>query len=94
VELHNKDIIVGFEEKHGDAKSPLETWARLIENNDFEHLQDLKQTIKSADYVKPWTVFNIGGNKYRLICVVNYEVKKVVIHDIMTHAEYDRGKWR
>ena len=48
----------------------------------------------SADYVDPFMVFNIGGNKYRLIAVIHYNRRKVYIRQVLTHAEYDRDKWK
>ncbi|MBI4357989.1 MAG: type II toxin-antitoxin system HigB family toxin, partial [Candidatus Omnitrophica bacterium] len=62
--------------------------------NSFKHLNELKQTFGSADYVRPYTVFNISGNKYRLITLVNYQIRTVFVEQILTHREYDRGKWR
>lgn len=48
----------------------------------------------SADKVGKFTVFDIGGNKYRLIAAIHYNRKKVYIRHVLTHAEYDRGKWK
>jgi len=65
-----------------------------MESNKFENFIDLKRLFGSADYVKPYVVFNIGGNKYRLIGLVDYELGMVSIEHVLTHAEYDRGRWR
>ena len=65
-----------------------------MEANPFKHFNELRQIFGSADYVKPYAVFNIAGNKYRLIAVVNYSIATVLVEKIMTHAEYDKGKWR
>lgn len=48
----------------------------------------------SADYVPPFTVFNVKGNTYRLISVVDYSEKVVVVRNLLTHAEYDKGNWK
>lgn len=48
----------------------------------------------SADGVENLTVFDIGGNKYRLIALVDYEYQKVFIRAILTHAEYDKEGWK
>ena len=55
---------------------------------------DLKKAFGSADYVRPFTVFDIGGNKYRLIAVIDYALGLVSIVDVLTHEEYGRGRWR
>ena len=65
-----------------------------MESNNFKHFVELKKTFGSADQVKPHTVFNISGNRYRLIAVVNYALKSVSIERVLTHGEYDEGRWR
>ena len=65
-----------------------------MESNSFRHFVDLKRTFGSADQVKPHTVFNIAGNKYRLIAVVDYALQGVSVECVLTHAEYDEGPWR
>lgn len=61
-----------FARKHPDSRSSLNSWTQTIESNSFKHFVDLKKTFGSADQVKPHTVFDISGNKYRLIAVVDY----------------------
>ena len=54
----------------------------------------LKQVYRNADLVGRRTVFNIAGNKYRLIARVNYHTQRVFVLYLLTHAEYDRGAWK
>lgn len=49
---------------------------------------EMKQTFGSADIVGALTIFNIGGNKYRLIALINYSLKLVLVQDVLTHSEY------
>jgi len=49
---------------------------------------------KSADKVGKFTVFDIGGNKFRLVAAVHYNRKKVYSRHVLTHVEYDRGTWK
>jgi mRNA interferase HigB len=65
-----------------------------MEANSFKHFAELKKTFGSADHVKPYTVFDISGNKYRLIAVVDYALQAVAVECVLTHAEYDKGQWR
>ena len=65
-----------------------------MRSNEFKNPNQLKQTFPFADYVKPYTVFNISGNKHRLISVINYTVTVVAVQDVLTHSEYDKGEWR
>lgn len=89
-----RERLVQFYVKHRDAERPLKTWAQMIESNDFKHFVDLKQSFRSADFVRPRTVFDISGNKYRLIALVEYQLAAVSIEHVLTHKEYGLGKWR
>lgn len=48
----------------------------------------------SADKVDKLTVFNVGGNKIRLIAAIHYNRKKVYVRAVLTHKEYDAGNWK
>jgi len=65
-----------------------------MEGEVFAGFNDLRATYASADHVDGLTVFNIGGNKYRLIAAIHYNRKKVFIRAVLTHADYDRGDWK
>ena len=80
--------------KHPEGEGPPEAWYRIMRREVFEDFNALRETFGSADYVDPFTVFNIGGNKYRLIAVIHYNRRKVYIRQVLTHAEYDRDKWK
>jgi len=89
-----KPALVAFWKKHPDAESPLLAWYRIISTQVFTDFNDLCATFASADYVSGLTVFNIGGNKYRLIAAIHYNRRKVYIRHVLTHAEYDRDGWK
>ena len=65
-----------------------------MESEIFPDFDDLRATFASADFVGGLTVFNIGGNKYRLIAAIHYNRRKVFIRAVLTHIEYDRGNWK
>lgn len=92
--LVGKEFLQEFSKKHPASKTALEAWEKTIGAGQFKHLIDLKQTFGSADYVKPCTVFDISGNKYRLIAVLNYKLGIASVKVVLTHAEYDEGAWR
>jgi mRNA interferase HigB len=79
---------------HPDAKEALEYWYRLAKAGDFLSFADLKNSFRSVDYVKKLTVFDLGGNKFRLIAAVHYNRQKVYIRAVLTHKEYDLGQWK
>jgi mRNA interferase HigB len=60
----------------------------------FGNFAELKELFPSADQVANKTVFNIGGNKYRLIAALHYNRGRVYIRAILTHREYDKGNWK
>jgi len=83
-----------FYEKEKQAEQPLLAWHRIVKNSRFGNLAELRRTFPSADRVGSYTVFNIGGNKYRLITVIHYNVGKVFIRKALTHKQYDQGAWK
>jgi mRNA interferase HigB len=66
----------------------------IVKETEYDSFNELKQHFRSADYVDGLVVFNISGNKYRLIAAIHFNRKKVYIRHILTHQEYDRGKWK
>ena len=81
-------------DRHSDSASSLKACAQNMEKSTFKHFAQLRQVFGAADYVAPYTVFNAAGNKYRLIALVNYTLGAVSVESIMTHADYDKGKWK
>jgi mRNA interferase HigB len=79
---------------HPDADTPLRAWYREVEHAHWEKYADVRAAYPSADQVGKYTVFNIGGNKYRLIVVIHYNRGKVYVRHILPHKAYDRGKWK
>lgn len=81
---------------HADAKGPLTAWYSLVDNHStvWANFADLRQSYPKADLVGNCVVFDIGGNKYRLITRVFYDCHKVYVLCVLTHKEYDTGKWK
>jgi mRNA interferase HigB len=79
---------------HGDLVGPLEAWHRIAKKADWGSLEDVRRELPSADGVEKYTVFNIKGGNYRLISEINYLTKLVFIREVLTHDEYDRGRWK
>ena len=83
-----------FAEKHPDAKPALQHWYSLMKEKHFGSFVELRAIFPSADQVGKLTVFNIGGGKARLIAAIHYNRRKVYIRAVLTHDEYDKGKWK
>jgi mRNA interferase HigB len=79
-----------FWELHPQSKEPLLAWFRVMERSNFADFNSVKAAFRTADYVAPYTIFNIAGNKFRLITAIHYNRKRIYIRHVFTHAEYDR----
>ena len=80
--------------RHADAKPSLESWFGVVRAATWQTPAEMKRVYPQADIVGRRTVFNIAGNKYRLVARVNYQVQVVFALYILTHVEYDRGAWK
>jgi mRNA interferase HigB len=89
-----RGALVQFWERHPDAKASLESWYGVVRGATWQTPVEMKQIYPNADLVGRRTIFNIAGNKYRLIARVNYQTQRVFVLHILTHAEYDRGGWK
>ncbi len=80
--------------EHPESATALDGWYRLIKANQFENFAQLKTLFSSVDKVDDQYVFDIGGNKLRLIAQIIFNQKKVFIRHILTHKEYDKNQWK
>ena len=90
----SRKILKAFWERYPNSKNPLTRWFKISQRNNFADFSDLRATFPSADLVNDLVVFNIGGNKYRLIASVHFNRSKIYIRHVLTHKEYDRGDWK
>ena len=79
---------------HPDAEKPLRAWAKVAKASDWDKFADIRRTYAHADQVGKFTVFNIGGNKFRLVVVVHFDRDRLYVRHVLTHEEYDEGGWR
>jgi mRNA interferase HigB len=80
--------------RHADLEAALDTWYRTAKKAQWKSLADVRQTYAHADSVGQYTVFNIKGNAYRLIVKINYRTGRIFIREVLTHAEYDKDRWK
>jgi mRNA interferase HigB len=88
----SRKALKGFWEKHPDSETSLRAWFGIANRATWKHIADVRAVFPHADAAGMLTVFNIGGNKYRLMTQIDYETGKVFIHSVLTYAEYDRMK--
>ena len=85
--------LVLFYTKHADAKAALEEWFLKTQKADWESFDDIKKTFNSVDAVgNQRFVFNIKGNDYRLVALIEFKIKMVYIRFVGTHKEYSNIK--
>ena len=77
-----------------EVKTALQHWYRVMKNENFNSINELKVLFPHADQVGRLTVFNIAGNKVRLIAAIHYNTHRIYIRNILTHSEYDKNKWK
>jgi mRNA interferase HigB len=94
VRVISRKALLEFAAKHPDAAEPLDNWYRRIKKADWSHLPEVRTDYPQADLVGTCMVFNIKGNAYRLVAKIFYRQKKVPIRFVLTHQEYDRGRWK
>ena len=80
--------------QYPDSRNALSRWFKIMDQSVFDNLDSLRATFPSADKVGDLIVFNIAGNKYRLITSIHFNRGKVYIRNVLTHREYDRGAWK
>ena len=89
-----KRRITEAKQLYPECKSALDGWFKIIKDNEFEEFAELKATFNSVDKVDDLIVFNIGGNKLRLIVSIHFNRQKLYIRHILPHKEYDKNKWK
>ncbi len=86
-----------------DAKEPLERWRQCVQGAEWSDFGAVRRTFPAADVFEKCVIFNIGGNKYRLIAAIHYRKTtnegkivdgRVYVRSVLTHAEYDKGLWK
>ena len=88
---HRRLVEFYSSEGHGDSQAALERWYDTAEKADWKNLSDIKVDFPATDHVgNQHYVFNIKGNKYRLIVVVKFTIGHIFIRFVGTHSEYDK----
>jgi len=75
-------------------EGPIADWYKVAKCAEWKNLVDVRKVYPHADYVDPYTVFNIKGNTYRLIVKIEYRWQIIFVKNLLTHDEYDKGGWK
>ncbi|CCI32828.1 type II toxin-antitoxin system HigB family toxin [Microcystis sp. T1-4] len=83
-----------FWERHSDAEEALRDWYNFASKASWKNLVEVQGRYPKAEAVGNFTVFNIKGNKYRLIADINYSRQTIFVKYILSHAEYNKENWK
>lgn len=94
-----RSTLAGYWQKHPSAETGLRQWYEVACNADWESIQEVRKTFPHADAAivssgNIVTIFNIGGNDYRLVVSIKYRWKLIYIRDFLTHADYSKNLWK
>lgn len=98
----NTRVLKRFIRKHRDAAGPLDRWVDLASCAEWLSIVDVRKVfpfadgivLKATDGALVATVFNIKGNQYRLVAVVDYTAATIIVREMLTHAEYSKNTWK
>ena len=84
--------------EHSGLGVPLDAWYRTAKSAGWRSLEEVRRTYSRTDGIpvgeRVYTVFNISGNRYRLVTEIFYEAQTILVRQGLTHAEYDKGDWK
>ncbi|HEY9679112.1 MAG TPA: type II toxin-antitoxin system HigB family toxin [Drouetiella sp.] len=92
MEIRNESDLHSFARKHADSRKSISIWLEVVKSASWLSFADVRHTFRSADYVKDLLVFDVGGNKYRIVCLIDYPAQRLYVIEVFTHAQYDRWK--
>lgn len=94
--VHNKEKLDAFRGKHPVLKKAIDRWVNIVEAADWKNPNDVKKTFGvNVDFVGKQVIFDVGGNKARIIAKLVYGIVQIVnVTHVMDHDEYDKNKWK
>ena len=87
------EVLDKAKKTHRNLTSSVATWLMIAREARWKNLHELRLTWRNTDCVKGKTIFNIKGNRYRLIAIVNYASQTIIVRMLVTHDEYSMGEW-
>jgi mRNA interferase HigB len=90
----NNRTLREFSDRHPVSASPMQAFRHLVESSNFRNFAELRATFPSVDKIGDRYVFNIGGNKFRVVAAIAFSVQTLWVKAVLTHAEYDKGGWK
>ncbi len=94
MEIVRQDRLIEFAQRHPNTRPSLTRWYHLVRERSFSSFAELRSVFPQVSRVGKFTIFNIAGNNARLIVSMRYNEERIYIRHVLTHAEYDKGKWK
>ena len=94
MELLGKKVFKKYSKRHAQARRLLEAWVRVVENTTWETPAEVLATFPSTDTYKKITIFDIGGDRYRLLAKIDYDSGILLVRELMTHEVYSKNRWK
>lgn len=79
---------------HPVAGEPLKAWKKAAQDNQWRSYPDVKRTFNTVDWYDDILIFDIGGNKFRLIAICRFNQGNLYIQQVLTHGEYEKDNWK
>jgi len=97
--LFGHDVLTNAVRRHPDARMWLDRWIGIVADAEWQSINDVRLDYPTADGVKlrsevVVTIFDVRGNEYRLLTYLSYSAQTVEALELMTHADYDKGRWK
>jgi mRNA interferase HigB len=90
----SRKALVEFWTVHPPAKGPMAAWFKVVRCASFANFAAVRSLFNSADKAGRFTVFNVGGEGYRVVAAIHFNRQKLYVRHVSTHAEYDRWSAR
>lgn len=97
--LIGRPVLLEAAKRNAPLRKWLALWIDAVESSHWHSLSDVRRSFPSADGVRlrsqtVVTVFNVKGNRYRLLTIIDYDLQVVEALELLSHPEYDRGNWK
>ncbi|MFN0104906.1 MAG: type II toxin-antitoxin system HigB family toxin [Bryobacteraceae bacterium] len=92
MKVYGEAVLTKFAKKHGASRRPLQRFLEIVRETDWPHFTARKQTFPATDLGKKTgkAIFDVGGNNYRLIAIIDFDEQALLIESVLTHEEYNR----
>ncbi len=86
--------IIEAQKDNPDCRIALDQWYRLTKRSNWTNFSEVKSCFPATDKVGDKFVFDIAGNKLRLIAAIHFNTQRIFIRSVLTHKDYNKGDWK